>query len=373
MTIHKKACFLTTVYPSPFESRIFHREAKALAEFGYQVVLITQHHREEVVDGIRIVPLPKPKNRLDRMTRLTMKAMLLALREAADVYHLHSPELIPLGLLLKLLNRRVIYDAHEAFSEKILSKDWIPSWLRPLVSKAFGIFESLSTKCFDHVLTADAFTRHGFNGKNVTVLANYPLLELVSQDKCKTRQVARRTVLVYVGGLARDRGLHVMLEMMELLNSREVELHLLGNFEHHEDEEIVKKLEYVKYLGFVPLAGVYGHLAECDIGLALFQPVPAYFYAGENTNKLFEYMASGLPVVGSDFPNLKKIIEGNQCGICVNPSQPKEVARAVSLLCEDSQTRIAYGENGRRAVFKEYNWRKERQVLLDVYNRVLQG
>lgn len=104
-----KVCILTSVH-SPFDVRIFHKEAKTLVKAGYKVVLIAQHSKEETVDGIRIVPLPTPKNRFERMTKVVWKLFRLALKEKAPIYHFHDPELIPVGLFLKILGKQVIWN-----------------------------------------------------------------------------------------------------------------------------------------------------------------------------------------------------------------------------------------------------------------------
>src|SRR6266404_4211994 len=99
--MRERVCILTTVH-APFDTRVFHREAKTLASAGYEVILVAQHNCEQVVDGVHIVPLPQSRNRFDRMTRLTFKALCLAVKHSADVYHFHDPELIPVGLFLRL-------------------------------------------------------------------------------------------------------------------------------------------------------------------------------------------------------------------------------------------------------------------------------
>lgn len=67
-----KICVLTSAH-SAFDGRIFHKEAKTLVKAGYNVVVIAQHSKEEVVEGVRIVPLPLSENRFENMTKVVWK------------------------------------------------------------------------------------------------------------------------------------------------------------------------------------------------------------------------------------------------------------------------------------------------------------
>lgn len=365
----KKVCFVTNVYPSPLEPRMFYREAKSLVSAGYQVTFICQHSKEEILEGVKIIPLPKPMNRFDRMFRLGLKVLKLTVMQRANVYHFHSPELMPVALLLKLLGKVVIYDAHEAFEEKIMSKEWIKPQLRPIISKLFRWFEALCSKYFDHVIAADRFVASKFRHGRVTVVANYPVLSMVKKVSFMVnfRKTTGKTIVVYAGGLTKQRGLYKMIEAVEALGNLDIELHLLGHFEDSADEQVVKKARSVRYLGFMPLEKVFEHIMLANIGLALFQPVPAYFYAGENTNKLFEYMVCGLAIIASNFPNIRRFIEENNCGICVDPTSVMEISSTIRFLHENRELMLKFGENGKKAVLKQYNWEAENIKFLAIY------
>ena len=88
-------------------------------------------------------------------------------------------------------------------------------------------------------------------------------------------------------------------------------------------------------------------------------------------NKLFEYMAAGLPVVASDFPAWRDIVEGNDCGICVDPTDPVAIAGAIEQLADQPERRRQMGANGRRMVLEKYNWEAESRRLLDAYARLI--
>ena len=152
--LHRKVCHISTVHPAD-DVRIFYKECRALAEAGYDVTLIAPHSKSTLIEDVKIVALPSSRNRISRMVVSTARAAMLALREGADVYHFHDPELLPVGVLLKLLGKRVVYDVHENVSESVLAKGWLGNALvRRLISRLFSAFEQFSVSFFDAVVAA---------------------------------------------------------------------------------------------------------------------------------------------------------------------------------------------------------------------------
>jgi len=84
--------------------------------------------------------------------------------------------------------------------------------------------------------------------------------------------------------------------------------------------------------------------------------------------KMFEYMSAGIPVIASNFPLWKEIVEGNKCGICIDPQSPEEIAKAVEYLLNNPEIAKQMGENGRKVVEEKYNWENEGKKLLEVYS-----
>ena len=101
-------------------------------------------------------------------------------------------------------------------------------------------------------------------------------------------------------------------------------------------------------------------------GLAIFPPSPHYIY--KELTKFFEYMMSGIPIVCSNFPVWRQLVEGNECGRCVNPENPEEIAATVEWLFEHPQEALNMGLRGQRAVRKRYSWEQEASKLIDLYN-----
>lgn len=372
----KKICILTSVH-SVFDTRIFHKEAKTLASVGYDVTLIAQNDKEDTVDGIKIIPLPKPKNRWERFFKTDCLLYKKALMQKADIYHFHDPELLSwMVKLKKKTGAKVIYDIHENISGQILDKEWIPEILRKPVSKIYKWREKKLLPLVDWVLLAeDSYLKIYKNYKNVSIIRNYPLISN-KLLKNEIRLQHNFPKLVYVGGISKTRGIFEMIGAIKILKQKfkSIQLKMAGPIE---GKIKLRMNNLVKYYGLNENIVFYGKISHpealqlistADIGLSLLYPVPNYIES--LPTKLFEYMTAGLPVIASNFPLWKKIIEGNNCGICVNPTVPKEIAKAIKYLIEHPQEAKKMGENGRRAVLEKYNWENEGKKLLKVYEEL---
>src|SRR4051794_20140876 len=125
-----KVVHMTSVHP-PFDVRIFRRECMALAEHGYDTVLIAPNDGDVSDNGVTVRGISNQTGgRLKRMLMRPIEIFHRAIREDADVYHFHDPELLPVGLALRARGKRVIYDSHENLPRDVMHKQWIPSMLR---------------------------------------------------------------------------------------------------------------------------------------------------------------------------------------------------------------------------------------------------
>jgi glycosyltransferase involved in cell wall biosynthesis len=84
-------------------------------------------------------------------------------------------------------------------------------------------------------------------------------------------------------------------------------------------------------------------------------------------------MAIGLPVIASNFPLYRDIVEGSGCGVCVNPEDPREVADAIKMLMENPALAEEMGVKGKQAVFERYRWDVEASKLAKFYERVFRA
>jgi glycosyltransferase involved in cell wall biosynthesis len=316
--------------------------------------------------------LPTPKNRLSRILASTPRAFILATREGADLYHFHDPELIPVGFLLRLLGKRVIYDVHEDLPRQILSKYWIPPILRAVVAKTAALAEWVAGKAMSGIVAATPAIAGRFPPHKTVVVQNFPLLSEFALGEAPPYR-ERPMWVAYVGGITAIRGAVEMVRAMEHLpEDLAARLVLAGTFSPPELEAEVRKLpgwSYVDLLGWQGRDGISRLLRRARVGLVVLHPVTNYL--DSYPVKLFEYMAAGIPVVASNFPLWREIVEGEQCGLTVDPLDPKAIAEAVRWLLEHPEEAEEMGKRGRRAVLEKYNWEWEAEKLLDLYRRLL--
>lgn len=362
----QKVAHVTSVH-QPTDTRIFHKECKTLQQAGYEVVLIAPHEEDVWSEGIRIRAVPIPRNRLERMSRTLWQVYRVSIQEDAQVYHFHDPELISVGLLLKLKGKKVIYDVHEDLPRQILSKEWITPWLRRGISTVAEVIEGLAGRCFDQIIAVTPKIADRFHKERTTIVKNYPLMEELMGTSSGPYEARPPLVSYIAAGITVHRGLREMVGAISLLSDDyQARLVLAGKLSPSSlrDEQRLG-WERVDEVGFLDREGVKQLLSQTRIGMVTHHPLVNY--VDSIPVKLFEYMAAGVPVVASHFPLWKEYVEGSCCGICVNPLDEKEISTAIEwLLCHPEEAR-EMGENGIRAIQASYNWNIESRKLLDVY------
>lgn len=361
-----KICHITSVH-SPFDIRIFIKECSSLEQTGFEVHYIVPGIEDTVVKGIRIHGIKKEEgNRLLRMTKTVQSVYKRALEIDADVYHFHDSELIPTGLKLKNKGKVVIYDIHEDLPRALLSKKWINTLVRKPLSNILEVYENSSAKKFDYLITATPFITKRFIpiNSNTVNINNYPLLkELQSTSEKKNR--FKRKQVCYIGGLGPIRGSNQLLEATNTINGT---LHIAGPISSKELEDRLNDHKSIKYLGILNREEIKNLLSTSMAGVVTFLPEPNHVNA--QPNKMFEYMSAGIPVICSDFPLWRSIIERHDCGICVDPDNPEAISLAINYLFENPDIAERMGENGRRAVEQEYNWERESYKLISTYQKI---
>ena len=366
----KQIAHLTSVH-ARFDTRIFVKQCQSLARAGYSVSLIVADGKgNEQREGVHILDAGASRGRLDRMLGATRRVLAKAVELDADIYHIHDPELLFAGLALKRHGKIVIFDAHEDLPLQIMSKHYLPRWIRGGVASVAGRVLYGTCRRLDAVVAATPGIKDAFGARTIPAVTvkNYPALQEWKPADAVTR---REKAVCYVGGIGGTRGIHELVQSMGLASSG-ASLILAGKFSEPDLRTRVMALPgwgKVEEVGFVDRAGVKSVLDRSVAGLVTLHPTPAY--VDSLPVKMFEYMSAGLPVIASDFPLWREIIEKADCGLCVDPLDPAAIAAAIDRLVEDPALAQRMGDNGRRAVETEFNWGVEEQKLLDLYRTLL--
>ena len=374
MIVEKKICHITSVH-IPFDTRIFYKECKSLAAYGYEVHLVAGYDKDELIDGIHLHAVTARKSKIKRMMFTTLNVYSRAAQVNAELYHFHDPELIPVGLLLKLRGKKVIADVHEDFPDYIKNKDTIPRLLRKPIAWITGIIEKYSAGFFDAIIvvTPKIYDRFKPLNQNTVTIHNFPLLDELSYRCDENPPEPKTDSVTYIGNITRDRGIYEMLRAIGLVQKKKpVRFIIGGTFAPESLEDDIKDMpefKFVDYRGFLSRKEVARVLSEVKAGLVVPQPFSHNKFG--YMNKLFEYMSAGIPVIASDFPHWHPIVEETQCGLLVDPMNPQAIADAITYIFENPEKAVQMGKRGRKAVETKYNWEHEKDTLCKLYRKLL--
>ena len=370
-----KICHLTSAHPR-YDTRIFIKQSVSLARNGHDVTLIVADGKGNAEkDKVTIIDVGIGSfGRLERMTRTVLNVYKAAMLVDADIYHFHDPELIPAGLLLKMIAKRVIYDVHEDYPKAIVSRPYLPPLLRRAIAAAFRKLEEFSVRLFDGVVPATPVIAKRFEklNKYTVLVQNFPILDElhISEDILWDK---RSNTVAYLGVISELRGAKEMVEaIFQASEKSAARLVLAGFFSPESYENEIKSLEgwaLTEFKGYLDREQVAHLFATIKAGMVLFHPEPNHVSA--QPNKLFEYMSAGIPVIASDFPLWREIVEESQSGLLVDPMKPEEIAKAISFLFENPDKAEKMGKCGRQAIKEKYNWDLEKIKLIELYDVLL--
>jgi glycosyltransferase involved in cell wall biosynthesis len=365
-----KVAHLTSVHPR-YDTRIFLKECSSLVRNGHDVSLVVADSKgDEEKAGVKIFDVGATSSRWQRILRVPDKIYQRALGLNADIYHLHDPELLPIGLKLKKSGKCVTFDAHEDFPKQLLSKPYLNTAIRKPVSKLAAWYENYVCKRLDAIVTATPYIRNKFQSINKRVIDvnNFPIIgELISE---KNKEKTLNSVC-YIGGMAEIRGLKEMVSAMAYAKP-DITLILAGRLENGILKKTLCEMSAwpkVSAVGFLDRKQIKEVYQKSFAGLVVLHPIVNYLDA--LPVKMFEYMSAGLPVIASNFPLWEAIIDKESCGICVDPLNPKEIAAAINYLYDNPDIARQMGRNGQKAVIEKYNWQQEEQKLMQLYQELI--
>lgn len=355
-TLHKRS-----------DTRILLKECASLSRAGFDVTLVVGDGQgDENFGKVRIVDVGCPQGRFASRLVPMWRAMRRVRAESPDIVHFHDGMFLPLAIFLALTGWRVVYDVHEDYRQQILNVRF--SWLfRRTASYGYAMLEWIGSRVFTRIVAATPHIASRFPEHKTVLVQNFPILDELSAPRCVSYTKLPEQ-FAYIGGITVYRGAREMVDAIAGLHRDNVTLHLAGRFDPQNLADEVKARvgwQKVNYFGWVNRDGVAEILSNSRSGLVILHPRENYILS--YPVKLFEYMAAGLPVIVSDFPLWRQIVEEAGCGLLVDPLDVEAVTEAMRWILDHPAQAEQMGQRGRQAVISTYNWEREAEKLVACY------
>lgn len=369
-----KIVHLTSVH-ARYDNRILIKQCVSLNNAGYNVSLVVADGKgSEIFSGVTIIDVGASKGLLHRMVLQARAVYKAAKKLNPAVYQIHDPELLPYAYLLAKNGEKVIYDIHEDYVTGVGQKEYLPNWVKGFAAKALDKLEKwFSTNTT--ILLAEKYYQERFPDGNL--ILNYPIISSNALKEQINEHVGfKRKDLIYTGNLTTVRGAYTQSRLLNHIP--DIYISFIGfckeDLAIEMENSVGKNAGRMRLIGkgeFVPFQQITAKYLERKwvAGLAIFPKTE--HYKKKELTKFFEYMTYGLPIICSDFPVWKSLIEENQCGIAVDPDNFLEIEKAINRLYTDSILYSQMSENGRNAVLLKYNWGVQERELLKIYSKLL--
>ena len=347
------------------DSRIFYKECISLAKAGYNVTYIAKPAVSDKFNGCFYFGVNLLKFSSDNRLYNHFYLFMTLIKRRMKVVHFHDPELIIMGLFLKIMGKKVVYDVHENVRQDMLYKMWLRPELRYLLSKASIFLELIASVAFDGIVSATPEIAKNFRNRNNYVIRNFPRLE--NQERlveCKRN----KSTIIYVGALSESRGIKELIIAAEHLKGI-AELWLLGRWYNEAFKLECEKMagfHNTKYLGVVNHEKVTKILSEAKIGLCTLHPIDTF--KDSYPIKVFEYMQNGLPVLMSNFEMWRQLF-GDVCEY-IDPMNPFELVEKVKAMLTDQARLEEMSAKGKTVIKESFNWDTESKKLEELYGKI---
>lgn len=362
-----KVCHVTSVHRWN-DVRIYYKESLSHARAGYEVSILAYDAPVDCVEGVNIISAGKmPQNRILRIAISWLKFYFLAVKYDFQIFHIHDPELLPLGFLLKKKGRKVIFDIHENIIDQIMLKSYIPYPIRKFVTWIYSLFERVLLPSYDFLIAAVPQISQMYKRKNYRVIDVQNLPRVEEFTSITHNWSEKEKILCYVGHLNSSRGAELMFKLMDKLPGWT--LYLAGPVSEKNLLHKFKVHNSIRYLGILNRTEIASLFSKSIAGLLLFERHKKFEYS--MPIKMFEYMAAALPVIATYFPYWEKFIVETQAGFLVDIDNVEEIAGIIEYLWQNKAEAEKIGLNGRKSVISKFNWSEEEKKLLNIYDIIV--
>lgn len=370
-----------------------------LASAGYQVTLVKLAPRKEavvaaggdrsqqqLVAGVTLRQLQLVSRKLPRFAFAVLKflEMLIrfsweAFREPCDVIMgFDPPAVLPAYIGGKLSGKPVLHFALELYPEQ----HWVvgkPMWR--FVSRFLG-------PRVDALVVVDGnrgeyMVKH-YRARNPVAIRNTPPYRTVERTDLLQRVMSEHGLsatraALYQGQVEAERGIGQIIESAKFLRD-DVAIVILGKAEPDYEAEVRRQIQSagvekkVLFLPPVMPSEVWQYTASAHCGLILHLPISSNFVLNVGaTNKLYEYLMAGIPVVSVNYPGYPELVEGEGVGKCVDPKNPRAIADAINEVLDDEQKWEQMRQRALRLAREQFNWEIDGGKFLDTVGSLIRG
>lgn len=366
-------------------SRLVARQCNAVAMSGAHVTLIAPLPAQLNYSHFKVLHFPCAAGAIGRLLS-TPLILIPALREKADIYHIHSLQLVWCAIVLKVcFQKHVVYDMFEDFPSMILTKHLIPTHIKTVFRYGIMFMERLACKILDGIVTADPAVLRTYTQKRRVIgkarrriFYNFPAEWFLTSYDSEKQHLSKKYDIVYSGGMSERTGLPVLLNAVELMAKEGVRPKVLM-FGYTDGATFVTEFmaravqkglkDCFEIRGRVPPIEVPSLLCQARVGVVPLQPIPKFLK--NIPTKVFEYWACGLPVVASNLPPTRLFLREGEFGHLVDPTDASAFAGALVKLLLDPMRAESMGANARKAVRLRMNAESEQRRLLRLYSTIL--
>jgi len=365
------------ILANPFtnDPRVYN-EAKSLIKAGHNVTVLAwdknkENHSKEVKDGINIVRsyntkfmnmLPYDIFRLHFWWNKGYKDALKLYKEKPfDIVHCHDQSSLPIGLKLKRkLNLPLIYDAHEIWGYMV-SKH-VPWW------RYYLLKEKRLLRHVDHMIITNDVRKKIYEKKtdgDITVIDNYKHI-ITSKYIKPLNHGKKQLAILYIGALLETR---FLLELVEVVGGLQGVTLNIGGKSGEIRSQIKEKSALhnnVNFLGTVP--EIMPLTLENDVVFIMISTKDKNDITA-STNKQYEAMVCGRPIICTKGTFVGDLTEKEDVGISIE-EEKNSLRDAIMKLRDNHELREKLGRKALKAASREYNWEKQEENLVKVYEEI---
>ena len=391
----------------PLDARIFYKEALSLKRAGHEVTILVplfeqklkdhdidlqlDKNDETIVQGIRFKAIRLRKTKIPLLGYLVeisryKKAVLKHVPELkADIYHCQEHK-IPLYTLLALikmshkkkLKAKYIFDVHEYYPgynrdkyQNPLKYFFFSNWMRWMDKQAVQLI--------DHFIVVSEASRIYYLSLNryikIDKITNVASKKIFNFDESKIKKGTQFT-LCHEGNLKFDRGLKDIVKILAMMKEHQSPVHLkiIGDIPEKENQWLKAQIDkhqlgdYIHFTGWVAYPQVGTEIRDCHVGLVTMKP--SYNNIFSVSNKFFNYLLYGLPVIAIRSPEMSRIIEENNCGMTYHFDDFDALYDCIFTLYTDQTLYQQLSKNALRCSERYFNWAIAEKKLIDIYEKL---